>query len=243
MDVQELKRKAAEKAVEYVRPGMVLGLGGGSTAALAIKRIGELVQEGKLDDIYGVPCSTKVEARAREYGVPLTSLDDEAELDLTIDGADEVDDDLNLIKGGGGALVWEKIVAEVSRREIIVVDESKLSAVIGTNEPVPVEVLYFGLRTHRAYLEELGAETSIRTVENGTKYVSDNGNFIIDCDYGAIEEPRRLAAQIKQRPGIIDHGLFVDYADDVIVAGEDGIRHLRADRHGGRRVKVERSTR
>ncbi len=243
MDVQELKDKAAEKAVEFIKSGMVLGLGGGSTAALAIERIGRMLREGELEDIYGVPCSTKVEARAREHGVPLTSLEDEPTLDLTIDGADEVDDHLNLIKGGGGALVWEKIVAQVSRREIIVVDESKLSDVVGTEEPVPVEVLYFGLRTQRAFLEELGAETSIRTSYNGTRYVSDNGNYIVDCDFGAINEPRRLADEIKLRPGIIDHGLFVDYADEVIVAGEDGIKHLHRDRRGGRRRPIERSSR
>jgi len=242
MDERELKRKAAEKAVESVHSGMVLGLGGGTTAAMAIECIGELLEQGELEDIYGVPCSTRVEARAREHGVPLTSLEDEPTLDLTIDGADEVDKDLNLIKGGGGALVWEKIVAQVSRREIIVVDESKLSPVVGKEEPVPAEVLYFGLRTQRAFLEEMGADTNIRTTYNGTRYVSDNGNYIVDCDFGAIDEPRKLADEIKLRPGIIDHGLFVDYADEVIVAGEKGIRHMHRERHGERRRPMERSS-
>ena len=230
MDVRNLKARSAEKAVEYVRSGMVLGLGGGTTAALAIKRIGNLLEEGELQNISGVPCSTRVEARARECGVPLTTLDDAPELDLTIDGADEVDYDCNLIKGGGGALVWEKIVAQASRREIIVVDESKVSDRVGTQWPVPVEVLYFGLRTQREFLEELGAETSIRNTENGTRYITDNGNYILDCDFGPIDAPRYLADRMKRRSGVIDHGLFLGCADDVIIAGESGLRHLECDR-------------
>lgn len=230
MDVEEMKRRAAEKAVDFVDSGMVLGLGGGTTAALAIKRIGELLEEGELEDVRGVPCSTTVERSAREYGVPLTTLDDEPVLDLTIDGADEVDDDCNLIKGGGGALVWEKIVAEASRREIIVVDERKLSPVVGTQWAVPVEVLYFGLGLQRQFLEDLGADTGIRTGHHGGRYVTDNGNHIVDCDFGPIEEPGPLASKIKARPGIVDHGLFLGYADDVIVAGEQGIKHLKRER-------------
>ncbi|RMF38338.1 MAG: ribose-5-phosphate isomerase RpiA [Chloroflexi bacterium] len=229
MDVQQLKRQAAERAVEFVESGMVVGLGHGSTTAFALRRLARLLQDGQLHDILGVPCSSHTEAEARRLGIPLTTLEEHPVVDLTIDGADEVDPALNLIKGGGGALLREKIVAQASRREIIVVDETKLSPALGTRWAVPVEVIPFGWRSQAAYLESLGAEVVLRRREDGTPFRTDQGNLILDCRFGPLPDPAPLAAQIKARTGIVEHGLFLGLATDVIVAGREGVRHLRRD--------------
>jgi ribose 5-phosphate isomerase A len=222
----QLKRQAAERAVEFVEPGMIVGLGHGSTAIFAVRRIAQLLDDGKLRDILGVPCSLQVENDARELGIPLTTLDEHTSIDLTIDGADEVDPDLNVIKGGGGALLREKIVAQASRREIIVVDDSKLSPALGNNWAVPVEVTPFGWRSQAAFLESLGAEAKVRECNNGTSFRTDQGNLILDCDFGPIADPIRLAAEMDARAGIVEHGLFLGLVTDVIVADHQGIRHL-----------------
>jgi len=229
VDVADLKRQAAERAVAYVESGMVVGLGEGSTAAFAVRRIAQLLEEGKLRDILGVPCSRKVEAEARGLGIPLTTLNEHPVIDLTIDGADEVDPDLNMIKGGGGALLREKIVAQASRREIIAVDESKLSPALGTHWPVPVEVVPFGWRTQAAFLESLGAEPVLRLADDGTPFETDQGNLILDCDFGPIPDPAQLALRLKARSGIVEHGLFLELATEVVVAGEVGVRHIRRE--------------
>lgn len=226
-DVADLKRQAAERAVEFVAPGMVVGLGHGSTALWAVRRIAALLGEGRLTDILGVPCSRQVEEEARVLGIPLTTLDEHPVVDLTIDGADEVDPQLDLIKGGGGALLREKLVAQASRRLVIVVDESKLSPRLGTHWPVPVEVVPFGWRTQVAFLESLGGRPTLRLTSKGAPFVTDQGNLIIDCAFGPIAEPALLAAQMKGRTGIVEHGLFLGLATDVIVAGAAGIRHLK----------------
>ncbi len=226
-DLNQLKREAAEEAVKLVRPGMVLGLGHGTTARCALLRIAELLRSGGLRDIAGVPCSTQVEAEARELGIPLTTLEKHPVLDLTIDGADEVDPELNLIKGGGGALLREKIVAQASRREAIVVDEGKLSPALGTRSPVPVEVLPFGWRTHVRFLEGLGAEVALRRGSGGEPFQTDQGNLVLDCRFGPISDPAALAREIEQRAGILGHGLFLGLATDLFVAGAGGVRHLR----------------
>jgi len=228
-DTLQLKRKAGERAVDFVESGMVVGLGHGSTAVFALRRIAQLLREGQLREIVGVPCSRQVEAEARKLGFPLTTLDEHPVIDLTIDGADEVDPRLNVIKGGGGALLREKIVAQASRREIIVVDESKLSRALGTRWPVPVEVVPFGWRTQSAYLESLGAQPSRRLNEDGTHFKTDQGNFILDSNFGPIPNPDQLAARLNERAGIVEHGLFLELATDVIVAGGEGIRHLRRE--------------
>ncbi len=230
IDVDQLKRQAAWRAVELVESGMVIGLGAGSTALFAVQRIAQLLQAGRLRDILGVPCSRQVERTAQELGIPLTSLDAHPCLDLTIDGADEVDPDLNLIKGGGGALLREKIVAQASRREVIVVDERKLSPVLGTHRLVPVEVVPFGWRTQALYLESLGAEVILRRDDAGNPFRTDQGNFILDCRFGPIQQPGQLADRLNKRAGIVEHGLFLELATDVIVAGSDGVRHLRRER-------------
>jgi ribose 5-phosphate isomerase A len=219
------KQEAAERAVELVTSGMVVGLGTGSTAIFAVRRLGELLREGRLRDIVGVPTSSGVEAEARRLGISLM-LDGKADVDVTIDGADEVDPDLNLIKGGGGALLHEKIVAQASRREIIVVDDGKLSPRLGTRWAVPVEVIGFVWRSQARFLESLGARIALRHGADGQPFTTDEGNLILDCAFGPIAAPAELAARLDARTGIVEHGLFVHLATDVIVAGDDGIRHL-----------------
>ncbi len=230
MNLSQLKQQAAEKAVEFVESGMVVGLGHGSTASFALHRIAQLLDEGKLQDILGIPCSRQVEAEARRLGILLTTLDEYSTIDLTIDGADEVDADLHLIKGGGGALLREKIVAQASRREIIVVDESKMSHTLGVQWPVPIEVIPFGLRAQIAYLTSLEADVTLRRNDDGTEFRTDQGNLILDCDFGPISEPIQLAALLDRRAGIVEHGLFLELATDVIVACEQKTRHLRRDK-------------
>jgi len=227
--LSELKQQAAWRAVDFVESGMVVGLGHGSTAIFAVRCIAELLHSGRLSNILGVPTSIQVEEAARQLGIPLTTLDEHPIVDLTIDGADEVDPDLNLIKGGGGALLREKIVAQASRREIIVVDESKLSPALGTHWPVPVEIVPFGWRTQVAYLESLGAQPILRQNSDGTPFVTDQDNLILDCRFGPIPDSAQLAIQMSERAGIVEHGLFVGLATDVIVASDEGIRHLRRD--------------
>jgi ribose 5-phosphate isomerase A len=223
------KQQAADCAVEYVQSGMVVGLGAGSTAILATRRIGQLLRQGRLRDIIGFPCSSVIEAEARALGIPIT-LDPPGAVDLTIDGADEVDPELNLIKGGGGALLHEKIVAQASLREIIIVDESKLSPALGTHWPLPVEVIPFGWHAQKRFLESLGARITVRQQHDGTPFRTDQGNLILDCALGPIREPAMLAAKLDARTGIVEHGLFIGLATEVIVAGADGIRHLTPKR-------------
>lgn len=225
-DVFLLKQQAAHRAVEHIESGMVVGLGHGSTAILAVQRLGELLRTDQLRDIICVPCSIQTESEARWLDIPLTTLDEHPVVDLTIDGADEVDPYLDLIKGGGGALLREKIVAQSSRREIIVVDETKLSPTLGTQWPVPVEVISFGLRSQIAYLESLGAGVSLRQSDDGTPFQTDQGNMILDCQFGPIPEPGLLAHELQRRVGIVEHGMFLGLASEVIVADQEGIRHL-----------------
>jgi ribose 5-phosphate isomerase A len=223
------KEEAAERAVDFVKSGMVVGLGHGSTAVFAVKRIAQLLKTGELENILGVPCSLQVEDEARGLGIPLTTLEEHPIIDVTIDGADEVDKNLELIKGGGGALLREKIVAQASLRVIIVVDESKVSPSLGTKWPVPVEVVPFGLGSQIQYLESLGAHVTVRQAGNGVRFATDQGNLILDCDFGPIVEPEKVASKLEARAGIVEHGLFLGLATDVIVANAKGIRHLTRD--------------
>jgi len=227
VDTVLLKQQAAEYAVQFVTSGMIVGLGHGSTAIFAIRAIAAELATGELKDIVGIPCSRQVEGNARALGIPLISLDETPIIDVTIDGADEADPALNLIKGGGGAVLREKIVAQVSRREIIIIDEDKLVPMLGTVWPVPVEVVPFGWRSQADYLAGLGAEVTPRRLGNGEFFHTDQGNLILDCHFGPIAQPVELAAQIRTRAGIIEHGLCLGIADDVIVAGPAGIRHLQ----------------
>lgn len=228
MDIPELKRKAAERAVDFVESGTVVGLGHGSTTIFALRRIARLLDEGKLRAVLGIPTSSQVEQDARDLGIPLTTLNDHPVIDLTIDGADEVDEALNLIKGGGGALLREKIVAQATQREIIVVDQTKLSPTLGIQWAVPVEVTPFGRRPQESFLESLGARVTLRHTEDGTPFRTDQGNLILDSDFGAISNPDELAIRLERRAGIVEHGLFLGLASDVIVGTEEGVDHRKS---------------
>ena len=218
------KRNAAERAVEFVESGMTLGLGTGSTAFYALRRLGERISQGELHNVIGVPTSEETAQLACEFGIPLTTLDDHPRLNLTIDGADEVDPDLNLIKGLGGALLREKIIAAVSRRIIIVVDDSKLVDQLGTRSPLPVEVVPFGWRIQVKYLEGLGAQSTLRRTAGGEPYLTDNGLYILDCRFSSIDDPYTLEMALNAQPGIVENGLFLDVVDTVVVGTADGIQ-------------------
>ena len=222
-----LKQEAAKYAVQFVQSGMVVGLGTGSTAIFATRRIAELLKDGTLKNVVGFATSKVVWQEAQHLGIPLMEQTMPSKIDLTIDGADEVDPKLNLIKGGGGALFREKIVAQASDREIIIVDDSKLSPCLGTKHTLPVEVNPFGWQSQLRFLESLGARATIRKNTDKTQFVTDSGNMIFDCDFGPIADPSGLADVLGARAGIIEHGLFIGIASDVIVASETGIRHLK----------------
>jgi ribose 5-phosphate isomerase A len=224
--IQEFKKQAAKEAVTFLKSGMIVGLGTGSTATIAIKIISQLLQAEALDDILGIPSSVKTARLAQELGIPLTSLEEHPEIDVTIDGADEVDPELNLIKGGGGALLKEKILAQASKEVIIVVDESKLSPKLGTKWALPVEVLPFAWKTEAYFLESLGAAAAIRKLTDETLYKTDQGNLIIDANFGEIQQPDALAQKLQERAGIIEHGLFIGLASMVISSGKSGIQKL-----------------
>jgi ribose 5-phosphate isomerase A len=221
------KQQAAERAVELVESGMTIGLGTGETATYAIRRIGALLRAGTLEDIEGVPTSLTTAAEAVRLGIPLLEESRATPTDITIDGADEIDPALNLIKGRGGALLREKIVAQTSRRVVIVADHSKLSAVLGTRSPLPVEVVPFGSRYQAEYLKRLipQAQISFRMAPDRSPVRTDQGNFVLDCATGPIEQPEELAAQLQARAGVVAHGLFLGLATDVIVAGPSGVEH------------------
>ena len=223
----KLKQEAAEFAVRFVHSGMVVGLGTGSTAIFATRCIGELLGTGALKDIIGFATSKATQDEADLLGIPMMDGSLPRPVDLTIDGADEVDPQLNLIKGGGGALFHEKVVAQASAREIIVVDDSKLSDRLGTRFALPVEVSPFGWQSQVRYLESLGARAVVRPNQDGSQFVTDSGNMIVDCHFGPIADVYDLAAKLGARAGIIEHGLFIGIATDVIVAGESGIRHRK----------------
>jgi ribose 5-phosphate isomerase A len=222
----ELKQKAAFQAVEFVKSGMVVGLGTGSTTEYAVKRIAELLNRGELSEVVGIPTSIRTENLARELDIPLVGFETHQNIDLTIDGADEVDPDLNLIKGGGGALLREKVVAQVSRRNIIIVDESKLVPKLGTGWALPIEVIPFARYTEEVFLSNLGGAVTVRTNDEGAPFSTDQNNLILDTNFGQIKEPSKLTAQLNERAGIVEHGLFLNLATDVIVAREGGIKHL-----------------
>lgn len=220
------KKQAAEAALDYVSSGMVVGLGTGSTAIWAVRGLAACLLDGRLRDVRGIPTSQATAAEARRLKIPLTTLEIDGGVDLTIDGADEVDPDLNLIKGGGGALLREKIVARASRRNVIVVDEAKLSDRIGTRWAVPVEVVAFGWRAQQEFLEDLGAEVQLRLDDQGAPFRTDSEHVILDGRFGPIADPATLAQTIKQRTGVVEHGLFLGLVDHLVVAGDKGIRHL-----------------
>lgn len=221
MDAAEMKKIVAEKAVDtFVKDGMNVGLGTGSTAYFAIKRIGQLVADGY--DLTCVATSVQSENLARESGIKVVDLDEVDKLDVTIDGADEVDPKMQLVKGLGGALLREKIVAAATVREVIIVDESKLVEKLGTKAPLPVEVLRFGHEHTRYALERQGCKPELR-MRDGEPFVTDGGNYIYDCRFPeGISNPFFLESRIDVIPGVVENGLFLNTAFDVLVSRQDG---------------------
>ncbi|MBS3782774.1 MAG: ribose-5-phosphate isomerase RpiA [Candidatus Thermoplasmatota archaeon] len=216
------KRNAGYRAAESVEDGMVVGLGTGSTAKYAIKKIGERKKEEDLD-IVGIPTSVETEKRAEKAGIDLVELDKADKIDLTIDGADEVDPEMNLIKGGGGALLREKIIAHNSSQYIVIVDASKMVDVLGESFDLPVEILSLWQEGTMDHLEKMGCKAQIRK-ENDAFYKTDNGNNIVDCKFGPIENPQELSRKLNSLPGVIEHGLFLDFADKIIIGNEKGFK-------------------
>ena len=217
------KEMAAERGAGLVESEMVLGLGSGTTATLVVQAIGRRLREGSLRNVVGVPSSSAITAVARESGVPLTTLDEHPVLDLDLDGADEVDPNLDLIKGLGGALLWEKVIAVASRRVVIFVDESKMVDRLGTKAPLPVEVIPYGWRTHLAFIESLGGKPELRTNPDGRPFVTDEGNYILHCRFDGIADPAGLDAKLLTRAGIVGTGLFLGIAHQVIIGRPSGV--------------------
>jgi ribose 5-phosphate isomerase A len=228
-DRDALKREAAVQAVRLITPGMTVGLGTGSTAIHAVREIARRHAAGELPGLRCFATSSEIARAARAAGLPLLDGAGPAIIDVTIDGADEVDPRLNLIKGGGGALFHEKIVAQATRRQIIIVDEAKMSPVLGTRHALPVEVIAFGAESQRVFLEELGGHPVLRTNPDGTPFATDEGNIIYDCNFGPIADPEELAAELRARTGLVEHGLFLGMTDDLIIGTPQGLRHLQAD--------------
>jgi ribose 5-phosphate isomerase A len=222
-----LKRMVGRAGADLVEDGDVVGLGTGSTAKFAIERLGERVREGL--HMLGIPTSNESEALARELGIPLTALDEHPDIDITIDGADEVDPRFDLIKGLGGALLREKIVAHATRQEVIVVDVSKLVDRLGTRSPLPVEVARYGHTAVARKLASLGCEPALRQQKapGAGPFVTDNGNLIYDCRFPGIDDARLLEARIDSIPGVVECGLFVGLAHVVITASENGVEVRR----------------
>ena len=222
---QQLKQTAAESAVALVEDGMILGLGTGSTAKLAVDALGKRVASGLR--VTGIPTSEFTAEQARSLGIPVSTMDEHPEIELTIDGADEVEvHTLNLIKGRGGALLREKIVASASKRLVIIVDESKLVEKLGSQFAVPVELVPFGWPAAARKLQSLGAKVALRSGTDGKPFVTDGGHYIVDCVFGPVAFPAKLESELNSIVGVVEHGLFLGMATQVIVAGRDGVKVL-----------------
>ena len=221
-----MKKLSAENAVEQIEDGMIIGLGTGSTVKYAIKKLGVLVRNGL--SIQGIPTSGQTKKLAIQENIPLTSLSEHPEIDLTIDGADEVDSDLNLIKGGGGALTREKIIAFHSKRLIIVVDDSKVVKSLGIDFPLPVEVVKFEWKATKRSLETFGCNVQLRKIMEDP-FITDNGNYILDCEFDRIANPEQLEQDINMIPGVVENGLFIGLAHKVIVGSTQGIMTLEKE--------------
>lgn len=227
-DAEVFKRAAAAEALAQVRSGMVLGLGTGSTVAHFLQLLGAKLESGELQGVVGVPSSIRTGREARTAGIPLSSLAEHPRLDLAVDGADEVTPELDLIKGMGGALLREKMVAQAADRLLIIVDSDKAVDRLGTRSPLPVEVVDWGWSGHVAYLEAHGASVQVRRFDDGPPFKSDNGNLILDCRFpDGIADPVALQAGLRARAGVVETGLFLGMTDEAILAGPAGISRLR----------------
>ena len=224
----QLKKAAGERAVDFIRPGMTVGLGTGSTAEFAMKELSMRIRDGRLSDVTCVPSSIRTESFAGKLGLPLAGLAAGTKLDVTIDGADEIDSAFNLIKGGGGALLREKVLAQNSERNVVVADGSKLSKRLGMRFPVPVEVVGFALEAEKAYLESLGGAAALRLAEDGSPFLTDQGNLIIDWRFGEMEDPSGLAESLSVRAGVMEHGLFIGTVTDLVISFQEGVEHVSA---------------
>ncbi len=220
----ESKRAAALRGVEFIEDGMRLGIGTGTTVKYVIETLGQRVRQGL--KIVGVPTSHASAVLAQSFGIPITTFDEVQELDLAIDGADEIGPGLSLIKGGGGALLHEKIVASAAKRFVIVVGEGKVVETLG-KFPLPVEVIPFASGLVAKSLAELGGKPSLRLSPDGSKYLTDEQNWIYDCHFGTIDDPDELAAELRSIVGVVEHGLFLDMATEAVVADGSGVSVLR----------------
>ncbi len=222
-----LKQQAAEYTVDnFVKSDMLIGLGEGSTAIFALQHLADLLKKKRLYNIKGIASSINIENKAKEHNIPLLPISEVLSIDITIDGADEVDPELNLIKGGGGALLREKEIAHKSKREIIVVDDSKLSKKLGTKWAVPIEIIPSSQESLTEYLSTLGAEPVLRKTISGEIYYTEHGNLIFDANFGPIDDLSSLSLSLSNRTGIVEHGLFLNLATDLIVGSEKGIEHI-----------------
>jgi len=224
-----LKEEAAKKALDFVKSGMTIGLGSGSTNRYFVSLLGNKIRSGALSHIKGVPTSEKTATLASEIGIPLVQLSEHPNLDLAVDGADEVDLNFNLIKGLGRAALREKMVEIHARQFVVIVDESKLVQKLGTRGPLPVEIVQFESELTIRWLNSLqkGCRAEQWFEQDGSAVVTDNGNFLVRCWFeGGLDDPYQLAKILKSRPGVVGHGLFLDMANTVVVAGENGIRIL-----------------
>jgi len=228
VSTEDLKHAAAARAVEFIESGTTIGLGTGTTVRPLLALLAERLRDGRLRDVAAVPTSADTAGRCRALGIPLVTLDDRPVLALVVDGADEVSPRLDLIKGMGGALLREKIVASAARRFVVVADDSKLVRRLGTRAPLPVEVLPFGWSTQLTFLERLGAAPALRREPGGEPFVTDNGNYLLDCRFPrGIAEPAALARALARRSGVVEDGLFLRMATVAVVAGPGGVRLLR----------------
>ena len=218
------KEAAGRAAARLVNDGEIVGLGTGSTAYFAVVALGERVKAGL--KIAGIPTSMQTADLARAAGIPLTTLDEHPEIDITIDGADEIGPHLNLIKGGGGALLREKVVASASKKVVIVADSAKIVPVLG-KFPLPIEVIAFARAVVEKKIAALGGSPKLRTKPDGSPYITDNGNQILDCSFGKIANPPALALTLSNIPGIVEHGLFIGLASVALVGREDGVEEMR----------------
>jgi ribose 5-phosphate isomerase A len=224
----DAKRRAAEAAAAHVESGSFVGLGSGSTALHLIEILGERLSAGELHDIMGVPTSYQASSAAIRAGIQLTSLDEHPSLDISIDGVDQLDNGLQAIKGGGAALLREKVVASASKVYVLIADERKLTTCLGDGCPLPIEVLSFSLATTMKGIEGLGGKAVVRQAKwKLGPVVTDNGNFIVDADFGAMETPRKLDAGLKAIPGVLETGLFLDYAHIAYIGTKDSVIEMK----------------
>ncbi|MFD2639067.1 ribose-5-phosphate isomerase RpiA [Piscibacillus salipiscarius] len=221
--VDRKKQAVGEKAAEYIQDGMLVGLGSGTTMYYMLQALGDRVKKGL--HIRGVPSSVKTEKWANEFGIPLTDFSEVDQLDIAIDGADEIDPAFNLIKGGGGSLLREKIVDMAADRFIVVADDRKQVDRLGAF-PLPIEVVQFGWQLTKKNIEALGCSTVLRE-EDGQVFITNNDNYILDCQFEAIHEPKKLHEQLKQLLGVVETGLFFDIVDDVLIGRDDGVEVLK----------------